>query len=431
MRSPQAELDHSVPALFVRIGRYPNHHGTVAAIRTLGRAGVPVYAITEDRYTPAATSRYTTRRFVWPTTGHEPEAEILDELALIGRRLDTLTIAIGTDDESAVFLAEHAQDLREWFITPPQPPELPRRLASKRGLYELCTELDVATPRSLFVDGRDELDSFASEATFPLVIKNVDPWVRLTSPAVAGTTCVADPNELRRLAAAWPNRARVMVQEFIPHERSEDWIVHVCVGRDGTPLVTFTGRKIRSWPPHAGQTSYATVEANRELAEEADRLCGSIGYRGIADMCWRFDERDRRNKLLDFNPRLGAQFDMFRTEQGIDVVRALHLDLTGRPVPRGRPVNGRAFVVENLDFPAFLSYRRERRATMRADAAAPRTDHRSGRRKEGPGDASRLRAVRRPRRPVLAWSALDDPLPVMILFLRAARFRLLRLMRLR
>jgi len=39
--------------------------------------------------------------------------------------------------------------------------------------------------------------------------------------------------------------------------------------------------------------------------------------------------------LLDFNPRPGAQFRLFTDRAGTDVVRAQHLDLTGRAVPAG------------------------------------------------------------------------------------------------
>ena len=42
------EMDYQVPALIVKIGHYPVHSGGVGAVRTLGRLGVPVYAITED-----------------------------------------------------------------------------------------------------------------------------------------------------------------------------------------------------------------------------------------------------------------------------------------------------------------------------------------------------------------------------------------------
>ena len=46
-----------MPVLLVRIGHYPVYHGGVCAIRSFGRAGIPVHAIVEDRLTPAAASR--------------------------------------------------------------------------------------------------------------------------------------------------------------------------------------------------------------------------------------------------------------------------------------------------------------------------------------------------------------------------------------
>src|SRR3954451_4960213 len=63
------QLDASVPVLLVRIGRYPVFHGAVGAIRTFGRAGVPVFAIVEDTFTPAAMSRYLSGAIKWPTNG--------------------------------------------------------------------------------------------------------------------------------------------------------------------------------------------------------------------------------------------------------------------------------------------------------------------------------------------------------------------------
>ncbi len=97
----------------------------------------------------------------------------------------------------------------------------------------------------------------------------------------------------------------------------------------------FTGVKVRSWPPHAGMTANAYVVDNPELADLAARFIKQIGFTGIIDLDLRFDRRDGRYKLLDFNPRMGAQFRLFENESGVDVVRAMHLDLTGRAVPEG------------------------------------------------------------------------------------------------
>ena len=58
--SKPPNLDSGLPVLLVRVGRYPIHHGAVGVIRTLGRAGVPVYAVTDQGLTPTSISRYLT-----------------------------------------------------------------------------------------------------------------------------------------------------------------------------------------------------------------------------------------------------------------------------------------------------------------------------------------------------------------------------------
>ncbi|NED89875.1 ATP-grasp domain-containing protein, partial [Streptomyces sp. SID11233] len=87
-------------------GDYPLHHGGVGAIRSLGRLGVPVYAITEDRHTPAAHSRYLRRAFVWPTTGTEEPSRLVAGLLRIGARIGRPAVLLPTDEEAAVLLAE-------------------------------------------------------------------------------------------------------------------------------------------------------------------------------------------------------------------------------------------------------------------------------------------------------------------------------------
>jgi len=74
-----------------------------------------------------------------------------------------------------------------------------------------------------------------------------------------------------------------------------------------------------------------------------------VGYRGIVDMDYRHDARDDTYKLLDVNPRIGASFRLFATRENVDVVRALHLDLTGRRVPANTDWERRKWLVEPLD----------------------------------------------------------------------------------
>ncbi len=71
-------------------------------------------------------------------------------------------------------------------------------------------------------------------------------------------------------------------------------------------------------------------------------MAAALGFRGIVDLDLRFDPRDAQYKLLDFNPRLGAQFRLFTTGTGVDVARAAYLDLTGQPVAAGEMTPGPA-----------------------------------------------------------------------------------------
>ncbi len=387
--------DRRVPALIVKIGRYPLHSGGVGAIRTLGRLGVPVYATTEDPFTPAALSRYCTGRFRWRTTGDEDPAELIGGLRDIGRRLGRRSVAVPVDDEAAVLLAEHADELAEYFVFPPIPSGLPRQLASKHELYDLCRQHGVPAPKSVFLSTSAEVAAFAAAGTFPVVAKNAEPWVRRSAPMVAGTTVLANPSELLALTETGGRRPSLVLQDYIPTEHAEDWIVHLYCDANSNCLVLFTGVKVRSWPPHTGATACAYAVPNPALAQMTERFCKEIGFQGVADLDLRFDRRDGQFKLVDFNPRMGNQFRLFETAAGVDVVRALYLDLTGRGVPPSHQVSGRRIVVEHIDLLARLAYRGSTYSTPSAPLGAAPTE--------------------------LAWLARDDPLPFLAMMPRLAR----------
>ncbi|MEV4555460.1 ATP-grasp domain-containing protein [Kitasatospora sp. NPDC049285] len=386
------ELDREVPVLMVRVGHYPHSHSPIGAVRSFGRLGVPVHAMVESRLTATAVSHYLTGVHVRPTTGGEPSDQLVDTIRSVARSIGRPAVAVATDDESACILAEHAAELAPYLLLPPVPATLPRQLADKGGLYRICQAHDVPAPRTATPGTGAELLDAARQVGYPLVLKNLAPFSRLAHPVVTHTTLVRDEAELRALARA-DGQLSVLAQEYVPREHSEDWFTHLTCGRDGEPLAVFTGLKQRDWPPGGGFTTLARSLPNPELAELAARLCRSIGYSGIADLDWRYDRRDGRYKLVDFNPRQGAQFRLFETTGGVDVVRALHLWLTGRDVPPGAQLV-RSFKVGRLD--------------LLSAAANAWQDRRP------PRDVLPRRGT------VRAWACRDDPVPVAVEITRSA-----------
>jgi D-aspartate ligase len=390
-----AQFDTSTPAFMLRIGYLPLHHGCLGVIRTLGRVGVPVYGVHEDRFTPAAVSRYLQGKILWVPDGTDTD-ELLDGMRTIAERLQRPAIAIPTDDVSAILLAEHADLLAHWFQFPRQDARLARTLADKRELYWLCRRLGVPCPGAAFPSSWEEARDFTRSSGLPVVAKIPQPWLIPKAARVKSSTIVPTLDDLSDLYRRLGDQAasNLMLQEHIPN--GEDWVFHGYCDASSTTLAGFTGVKLRSYPAYAGPTTLGRCVTNEELREQAERLFRAIAYRGIMDLDYRLDLRDGRYKLLDFNPRIGAQFRLFEDDAGIDVVRALHLDLTGRPVPRGRLLEGRSFMVETGDLLSTRGYRRAGALTWRSWLWS-------------------LRGVRE-----LAWFARDDLVPLLAVCVRFA-----------
>ncbi len=188
--------------------------------------------------------------------------------------------------------------------------------------------------------------------------------------------------------------AGLMLQEFIQGGPGHDWFFHGYCDARSTCRPAFTGVKDRSYPADTGLTSLGRSVPNPILRDQVTTLLAKLEYRGMLDLDIRRDERTGEYNLLDFNPRLGAQFRLFRDTAGTDVALAAYLDLTGQEIPPGEQVNGRGFLVENYDPISALSHVRHGELTPAAWLAS-------------------LRAVDE-----TAWFARDDLRPFGLMCLR-------------
>jgi D-aspartate ligase len=361
----RAELDIRTPAVILKLDRNVMHHGGLGAIRSLGRLGVPVYGVHEDRLAPAASSRYLHGRWIWRAPVENAQ-QVRTELITLAARIGRPAVLIPTDDAGAIFLAEHGAELREWFLFPDPPRDLPRRVAGKYTLYQLCRQLGVPTVATALPDSLIDAQGFAERVGFPLVAKLATPWRYGGKVKKLRSTSVL--RSRKDLGDVWCARAEqdsvaLMLQEYIPQHpgpqhQGQDFFFHGYCDTHSHCRPGFVGIKERSYPAYAGLTSFGRWVHNPGLHQQATELVGQLGYRGILDLDYRWDPRDGEYKLLDFNPRLGAQFRLFCDNAGVDVVIAAHLDLTGRTIPHASPQLGRSFVVENYDPLAALAYRR-------------------------------------------------------------------------
>lgn len=392
-----AALDTTVPIVMLGLSRGVFHHGVLGIARSAGRLGVPVHRLGRERRAPASASRYISSWNVIPESA--PVEQILEILRATSQTVGR-SILVPVDDSGSVFVDEHTAVLDGHFLLPRQPVGLAAALSSKRGMYELCAKHDVPTPLSVFPTNESEVREHAENAAFPVVVKCINAG---DAPPAAPRVMIAEsPAELTdayRLMQP-PGPSNVMLQEYIPGTPETVWMFNGYFDERSECKVGFTGKKIRQSPPYTGATTLGVCLPNQTVLETTVRFMRAIGYRGILDIGYRFDQRDGQYKLLDVNPRIGGTFRLFVGQNGIDVLRALHLDLTARDVPATSSPDGRRWIVEPLDVSSSLVYRRRGDITLGAWARS-------------------FRGVRE-----AAWFALDDPLPFLTLWPHLLRERI-------
>ncbi|MER7481053.1 ATP-grasp domain-containing protein [Streptomyces sp. NPDC126510] len=340
-------LDIRVPAVVLRIDRNPFHHGTLGAVRSLGRAGVEVHVVADTAGSPVGASRYVRQMHPPPPPGASAQ-DILAVLRRVADRIARPAVLVPMDDASAITVGRMRDELAPSYLLPEMPGTLAERVADKAELAAVCASADVPHPQTLIPDSGAEVDEALRQLGLPLVAKWSRPWLLPTGSGLRSTVLVRSAQQARELFLRTEEAGtRLLLQAYLSPGPDRDWFFHGYADRSGGVRAGGPGRKQLAWPRGAGLTAVGCWTPNPQVQALAERLTGELGYRGIFDLDFRRCGETGRYHLLDFNPRAGAQFRLFADSAGLDVVRALHLDLTGRSLPAGAPMAGRAFVVEN------------------------------------------------------------------------------------
>ena len=384
------QLDVRTPVVLLSSNPTAVLHGVLGAARSLGRLGVPVHVVHPAPRTPMYRSRYV-HSFRQLSLRRDDPHGYVQALMVYGAELGHRPVLIACDDVAAVLVADHQELLRDRFRLRVPSAELSRVLSDKSRLAGLCARLGIDTPLTLLPLTVDDVDAFAGEVGFPVVVKIADPEVLPTGPGVtreASVQLVDTLAELHRVMGDGPRvRPGRVLQQYVDGGAESSWMFNGYVDAQGQCRHGYTGRKLRQCRPGTGYTSLGVCEDNPEVEAIVKRLLGDGSYQGIVDLDVLHDARTGRYLLVDVNPRVGATFRLFVGADGTDVVRALYADLTDQPLPPSGTQPGRRWVTELHDTYAALLYRRA-------------------------GTLTTARWIRSYRRvDERAWWAADDPVP--------------------
>jgi D-aspartate ligase len=315
------------PAIVCEVG-WVNGLG---AIRSLGRAGVPVIALDHRPWALGFRSRY-----ALPVVAPDPLPDedgfiaLLQELADV---IDRPSPIFPTHDEHLNSLARRRDELGDRFLCPFPSWEVLEPLQSKRHQIATAESLGMATPATAHPRSAEEAQRDAAEIGFPVFVKPSENIVFKRIHKRQAFVC-RDPGELE---AAYRTTAdyEPMVQEFIPGGDEWLWTLGTYITPDGRPLAVFSGRKLRQTAENMGSARVGEALWDDEVVESGLRLLQELRFHGIAQVEWKRDPRDGRLKLIEVNPRLW-QWHGLTGACGADVAHIAYLDQIGVPVTPAR-----------------------------------------------------------------------------------------------
>lgn len=321
----------SAPVLLT-VGQF---YGTLAAVRSLGRAGVPVTLAEGHALAPARWSRYVTRRIRCP----EP-IETDAFLSFLMRFGDGAPghVLLPSSDEVAWLIAENQEELARRFHVVPVPFAAVDGLLDKRALHEHCQAVGIDVPETRFPASEEEAIAAGTEVGFPLILK---PRTQVLLDSRSKGALVEEPAELvprlRRFLSENHHRERIrrrspdvswpMLQRYYPAGREDIYGLSGYVDGAGEIVAARASRKIFQRPRKLGiGLCFEEAPIDEGHLARVAALCRRVSYRGVFEV--ELVRAGERSVLIDFNPRFFGQM-AFDVDRGMALPRLARADALG------------------------------------------------------------------------------------------------------
>ena len=300
----------------------------LALVRSLGRAGVAVHGAAFRSNEFGLRSRFLRSRCV---------ASDGDERTRDRRLLAYLHEIAGTQravlfperDEHVDFVLRNRAAIAEVADVPlPLDVETVARLRRKDELPFTAAQAGIDAPATVRADDAAAIHSTRLEPPFLLKpVEGQDYALTFGKKAVVA-------GSVDEAIAVWREAREagfeMIVQELVPDSHEQVFSLFTYVGREGQPLASVVGRKVRQGPLRFGTSAVFEVRFDPQVLELGQRLLASVGYTGFAHVEFARDPRDAGFKVLEVNTRTPV-WGGIAMSRSFDIAHVAYDDLSGLP----------------------------------------------------------------------------------------------------
>jgi predicted ATP-grasp superfamily ATP-dependent carboligase len=276
-----------------------NHLQGLGVSRICNKLGLEVYLYNHSRF--CVTRHSNTCRYF---SKYKDENELIDLLKAFKTNSKD-TILMPTNDKMVGFIRNNHQYLYDKFYLSLPNPEVIDIGYNKIKTYKLCQKLDIPIPESYFPENLSDLESLCNQLEYPVILK---PAVMHSFYSTFGVKVFKCNNKQelinnykKTIEFIPPNE--VIIQEFLTGGAPSLFSFGSFCSGD-TVWGGFSANRIRQKPMDFGiSTTYAKTVNIPELKEYATKFLVNMGYFGLSEVEFMYDEKCNKFKLLEINPR--------------------------------------------------------------------------------------------------------------------------------
>lgn len=285
-------------------------------VRSLGRQGIAVSAVSKVPNVPASYSRFLTKSYTFPLDANDvqPSLDYLEDL-LQTEPFD-VTIAAGLDGFR--ILSFGLDRLSPYTCIPVSSPDLFAVAEDKAATTMFAEQISAPAPKTYYPAGLEDLEAYR-DIPYPVVVKarrgqghfgyasSFEELRDVTYPAI----CSQIPDQLAE--GVYP-----ILQEYIKGKGHGFYALM----NHGQVRAFFMHERIHEVPPTGGPSAMASSYYDDELVEVGSKILRELKWHGVAMVEFKKDEQDGLYKLIEINPKFWGSLGL-SIAAGVDFPRLL------------------------------------------------------------------------------------------------------------
>lgn len=341
-----------------------DHFVGLQTVRIFARRGIPVIGVVNDPKHYCARTKVCERILVADTLGEN----VIRSLVALGKELKQRALLVPCRDMSVLMVSRYRQDLAPYYYVVLPEPEVVEMLMDKPSFYKYAQKENLPLIRNFLLHSRSDAEKAIQNLTFPCILK---PPVKTPAWEIQTKEKAFKSYDAKEFLKDYDRCSKwaeiLMVQEWIPGPDENLYSCNCYFDRNSEPIVYFTAKKLRQWPPETGNTSLGQECDNNVVLKETIRLFKKLKFYGLAYLEMKRDDRNGKYYIIEPNIGRPTGRSALAEASGVELLYTMYRDTLGWRLPEN--INQKRIGVKwihlRTDFLSALHYWANGKLTIR------------------------------------------------------------------